>query len=308
MLKHILVPIDGSRLAEAALPAASLLAVRLKARVTLMHVVEKDAPEEVHGQPHLQHPADAENYLHEAAGRYFPDSVPVECHVHTSEVVDVAGSIVAHAEELEHDLVIMCSHGRGAARHLFLGSIAQSVIARGSLPVMITHPDAEGRPPAFACRHILVPLDDDPEHAESLPVSRRLAKACGATLHLAYVIPDLATISGETALASRMLPGTTRRALDLTTQDAERYFADLEAALRKEGFQASAHVLRGDPATVILEAAQLPEIDLVVLGTHGKTGMEAFWSGSVAHRICSQSKVPLLLVPVGKGGEREDEW
>ena len=49
-----------------------------------------------------------------------------------------------------------------------------------------------------------------------------------------------------------------------------------------------------------LDAVRRREIDLIVLGTHGKTGMDAFWAGSVAHRICSQSRVPLLLIPVGK--------
>ena len=301
MFKHILVPIDGSSLAEAALPAAAFLAEKLRARVTLMHVVERNAPDEVHGQPHLKHPQEAERYLRELAKRAFPKKTPIDCHVHTNEVDDVAGSIVEHSEELSHDLVIMCSHGRGAALHMFLGSIAQSVIARGSQPVLITHPDEQGGPPAFTCRHILVPMDDDPEHAQALPVAKDLARACGATLHLIAVIPELATISSGKAVASRLLPGTTSRLLDLATQDAEQYFQGIETSLRKEGFQASAHVLRGDPASVIVEAAMRAQIDMIVLGTHGKTGMDAFWAGSVAHRICSQSRIPLLLIPVGKG-------
>ncbi len=301
MFKHILVPIDGSPMAEAALPAAAFLAQKLGARVTLMHVVERNAPDAVHGQPHLQEARDAERYLLEVAGRSFSPLTRVDCHVHADGVDDVAGSIVAHADELAHDLVIMCSHGRGAALHLFLGSIAQSVIARGSRPVLITHPDAQGNPPAFFCRHILVPLDEDPDHAQSLPVSKELARACGATLHPTIVVPDLATLSGQEAIASRMLPGTTSRLLELSTQDAERYFRELERELRREGFEASAHVLRGDPASVIVAAAEQANIDLIVLGTHGKTGMDAFWAGSVAHRICSQSRVPLLLIPVGKG-------
>jgi nucleotide-binding universal stress UspA family protein len=300
MFKHILVPVDGSIMAEAALPAAIFLAERLKARITLMHVMERNPPDKVHGQSHLKQPQEAERYLKELAMRSFPKRIQVDCHVHTNEVDDVAGSIVAHADELAHDLVIMCSHGRGAALHLFLGSIAQSVIAHGSRPVLITHPDEQGRPPAFSCRHILVPMDDDPEHAEALPVSKDLARACSATLHLATVIPDLATLSGDNAVASKMLPGTTSRLLELTTLDAEKYFQTLEDGLRQEGFEASAHVLRGDPASVIMEAAVRAQIDLIVLGTHGKTGMDAFWSGSVAHRICSQSRIPLLLIPVGK--------
>ena len=301
MFKHILVPIDGSPLSEAALPAAAFLADKLRARVTLMHVVERNAPDAVHGQPHLQHPQEAERYLRETAKRAFSKKTQVDCHVHTNEVDDVAASIVAHAEELVHDLVIMCSHGRGAALHLFLGSIAQSVIARGTQPVLITHPDPQGNPPAFACRHILVPMDDNPEHAQALPVSKDLARACGATLHLAAVIPDLANLAAGKAVASRLLPGTTKRLLDLATQDAERYFKEIEAGLRQEGFEASAHVLRGDPASVIVEAAVAAQIDMIVLGTHGKTGMDAFWAGSVAHRIVSQSRIPLLLIPVGKG-------
>jgi nucleotide-binding universal stress UspA family protein len=300
MFKHILVPIDGSLLSEAALPAAAYLAEKLGARVTLMHVVEKNAPDVVHGQPHLKTAQEAERYLRLIAERFFLKGIPVDCHVHSDGVDDVAQSLVAHADELEHDLVIMCSHGHGAALHLFLGSIAQSVIARGTRPVLITHPDAEGKPPAFNCRHILVPMDDDPEHAQALPVSKDLARVCGATLHLTAVIPDLATLSGEKAVASRLLPGTTSRLLELTTQDAEKYFGALEKSLCQEGFEASAHVLRGDPASVIVEAAERAKIDLVILGTHGKTGMDAFWAGSVAHRICSQSKVPLLLIPVGK--------
>ena len=298
MFKHILVPIDGSLLAEAALPAASLLAEKLQARVTLMHVMERNAPDKVHGQPHLKNPQDAERYLKELAKRSFPEGIRVDCHVHANEVDDVAGSIVAHADELTHDLVIMCSHGRGAALHLFLGSIAQSVIALGAKPVLITHPDEQGRPPVFSCRHILVPMDDNPEHAKALPVSKDLARACNATLHIVSVIPELATLSGDQAAASKMLPGTTSQLLDLTAQDANKYFQEMVDGLRQEGFEASAHVLRGDPASVIVEAAVRAQIDLIVISTHGKTGMNAFWSGSVAHRICSQSRVPLLLIPI----------
>ena len=298
MFKHILIPIDGSLLAEAALPAAVFLAEKLQARITLMHVMERNAPDKVHGQPHLKHPQDAERYLKELAKRSFPERIRVDCHVHANEVDDVAGSIVAHADELKHDLVIMCSHGRGAALHLFLGSIAQRVIALGSKPVLITHPDDQGRPPAFSCRHILVPMDDNPEHAKALPVSKDLARACRATLHIVSVIPELATLSGDQAVASKMLPGTTSQLLELTAQDANKYFQGLEEGLRQEGFEASAHVLRGDPAGVIVEAAVRAQIDLIVVSTHGRTGMDAFWSGSVAHRICSQSRIPLLLLPI----------
>ncbi|QEM69855.1 universal stress protein [Geobacter sp. FeAm09] len=300
MFKHFLVPLDGSRLAEAALPAAAFLADKLDARVTLFHVVEKNAPSEVHGQPHLRNAEEAADYLHLLAQRAFPPGIVVDCHVHATEADDVAGSIVAHADELEHDLVIMCSHGRGQALHLFLGSIAQKAIALGSRPVLITHPDAKGGAPPFACNNILIPLDGEPDHALALPVSEEIARACGAALHLMTVVPRFASLSGAAKVSSRMLPATTSRMLEMAFQDTREIFREQVESLRRRGFAASAHVLRGDPAKTIAQAASQTGVDLVVLATHGKTGMEAFWAGSVAHRICTLSKISLLLIPLPK--------
>jgi nucleotide-binding universal stress UspA family protein len=165
--------LDGSKMAEAALPAAAFLAQTFASRVTLIHVVERNAPREVHGQSHLKDAAEAAAYLGELAKWTFAKGITVDFHVHESEVDNVAGSIVAHADELKHDLVVMCSHGRGKSLHLFLGSIAQRVIGLGSLPVLITHPDQQGGAPPFSCRNILVPLDGDPDHAQALPVATR---------------------------------------------------------------------------------------------------------------------------------------
>jgi nucleotide-binding universal stress UspA family protein len=300
MFKHILVPLDGSLMAESAVPAAAFLAEKLGARVTLMHVIEKNAPSEVHGQPHLNNVKDANDYLKELSERDFPAGVQVDSHVHEAEVNDVAKSIVAHADELKHDLVIMCSHGRGRAIHLFLGSIAQSVIAMDSRPVLITHPDKKGEPPPFSCRNILVPLDDNPDHAQALPYSKELATSCGAAIHLAMVIPRLTNLSGDMTVTGRLLPGTTSRMLELASQDAGDYLQTLLKSLIDQGFTASAHVLRGDPAKTIAKAADRANIDLILLATHGKSGMKAFWSGSVANKICSRSKVPLLLIPIAR--------
>lgn len=285
-------------MAEAALPAAAFLAEKFTARVTLMHVVEKNAPREVHGQLHLRNAQEAAAYLEDIAANRFPSGLVVNRHVHETEVENVAGSIVDHAGELQHDLVIMCSHGRGKALHLFLGSIAQKIVGMDSLPVLITHPDTKGEPPPFSCRHILVPLDGDPDHAQALPVSQEMARACQASLHLAMVIPQLTSLSGEMAATGKMLPGTTSRMLEYASQEAEEYLRSLLDTLRKQDFAASAHVLRGDPAKMIIDAAANTDVDLIVLATHGKTGMEAFWAGSVAHKICGNCRQPLLLIPV----------
>lgn len=300
MFKHILVPMDGSKLAEAALPAARHMALKLDAQVTLFHVVEKDAPSQVHGQKHLTDFEEAQNYLQEVAQKWFRDIRQVECHVHETETELVSESIIAHAAELGHDLVIMCSHGRGKAFHLLFGSIAQKVIAGGTLPVLITHPDEQGEPPPFACSQLLVPLDTDPEHEKGLPVVKSVARLCNADLHLTTVIPTYESLPPDEKVTARTLPATASRMLDMEARDASEHLGGLVQALVSEGIHAFAHVLRGDPAETIARAAAEAKIDLIVLATHGRTGMAAFWTGSVAHGICSRSKCPLLLVPISE--------
>lgn len=298
MFRHLLVPLDGSKMAEAALPAAAFLAKKLAARVTLIHVVERNAPSQVHGQPHLKNAQEAAVYLDNLAQRVFGKGPAVDCHVHESEVNNVAESIVAHIDELKYDLVVMCSHGRGRSLHMFLGSIAQRVTGMGSIPVLITHPDDQGGAPPFSCRNILVPLDGDPHHAKALPVAREIALACDAALHLTIVVPHFTSLSGRSKASGRMFPTTATKLLEMEYKDAEKFIKTETQTLQSQGFAASGHVLRGDPAELITHAANTSNVALIILATHGKTGMKAFWEGSVAHRICSFSRVPLLLTPI----------
>src|SRR5208337_3197111 len=251
MFKHILVPLDGSRMAEAALPAAAFLAAKFNAIVTLVHVVERNAPREIHGQSHLINAAEAEVYLGDTARRAFPAGIRIDRHVHTAEVDNIAESIVEHADELDHDMIVMCSHGRGKALHLFLGSIAQKVISMGSHPVLLTRPDKSKGVPEFSCKSLLLPLDGDEDHAQALPVSKELARVCGAMINLAVVIPGFGHLSGHSAVTSRFLPGTISKILEISVQNADEYLQDQLKELRSQGFEADAHVLRGDPANVI---------------------------------------------------------
>ena len=152
MFKHILVPLDGSHLAEAALPAAAYLAQKLQVPITLAHVIERDAPSKIHGEPHLANETEACAYLDRVAARAFPTELRVKCHVHTSAVSDVARSLVDHAGEFGADLIVMCTHGRGGLRDWLTGTLAQQVLSLGTTPVLLIHPTETGAAPALACR------------------------------------------------------------------------------------------------------------------------------------------------------------
>jgi nucleotide-binding universal stress UspA family protein len=309
MFKHLLVPLDGSRLAEASLPMAAYLAEALGAWVTLTHVIERDAPQEIHGERHLSDPDQARAYLDNVAVQAFPAGLRVERHVHTAAVENVARSIVEHVGELGPDLIVMCTHGQGGLRTRLFGSIAQQVIALGRTPVLLIQPTPARVPalprtgpsmPESGCRRLLVPLDGDPDHEQGLSVAVGLARACKADLYLVMVIPTLGTVSGEQAASARFLPGVTSALLDLTHDEAEGYLRAQVRTVQALGVSAIAEASRGDPAKVIVHTARKVHADLIVLGTHGKSGMEAFWSGSVAPEVTSRSHLPLLLVPVGE--------
>jgi nucleotide-binding universal stress UspA family protein len=298
MFKHLLVPLDGSRLAEAALPAAAALSETLGAWVTLVHVIEQGAPQEIHGERHLSDSAEASGYLTEIAARVFPPGLRVEPHVHTTEVKDVARSIVEHANEFGPDLIVMCTHGRGGLRTWLLGSMAQQVIALGRTPVLLIQPDDAAATRTAEFRRLLVPLDGNPDHEQGLAVAAALAEACAADLHLLMVVPTLGTLPGKHGAAARLLPGATSAWLDMSEEAARAYLHPRLNHLLASGLPSTAEVCRGDPAIAITRTARRLQSDLIVMGTHGKRGMDAFWSGSVAAQVASRSRVPMLLVPV----------
>ncbi len=122
--KRILVPLDGSRLAESILPIATALARCLHMKVSLLHIIEERAPQTVHGFPHLTSANEAEAYIESVAAGLGSD-LEVERHVHCTEEHSVALSIALHAGELEADMIALCTHGRGGLSRVVSGSRVQ---------------------------------------------------------------------------------------------------------------------------------------------------------------------------------------
>lgn len=304
MFTHFLVPLDGSRMAEAPLSAARALAATLGARVTLLHIIEQNASPAIHGDRHLTSREEAEAYLKEVAANWFPaHAADVAVHVHTEGAESVASGIVDHALELGCDLVVLATHGRGGLRHRLFGSIAQRVVAQGRLPVFLVPPET-GVAHAFACEKLLVPLDATAKHEAGVSTAVAFAQALGAEPYLLAVVPTVSTLSGEQGMAGTLLPGTTAALLDMEVTTAERYIGGQIARLAGVGVTATAEVGRGDPADVIVRTAKRIGADAIVLATHGKSGLDAFWSGSVAPRVSRRTGVPLLLVAIDPASMR----
>jgi len=299
MFKSFLVPLDGSKLAEVALPVADYLARCFGAKVTLLHTIERNAPSQVHGDAHLTNEAEANAYLHAIAQRSFAPGVIVDIHVHTSEVSDVARSITAHADEFGNDLIVMCAHGRGGVQGWMVGTIAQQVVAAGHQPVLLVPAESPAKP-NFSCTQILVSLDVDPEHAQALSPALELAQACHTTLHLVIVVPTPQTLTAAEISVGRLLPLTTSAILEMTEQNAADYLKSQVEHVQRQNVSATGAIYRGSPAAVVVQVAEQKHADIIVLATHGRTGLDAFFEESVAAKISNRSHIPLLLIRIQK--------
>ena len=296
MFKRILAPLDGSSLAEAVLPLARYLAERFQATLVLFHVVEKDAPEAVHGQHHLRQVAEASDYLEQVARQWSATGVSIVQDVHEVQEAGVAQTIRDHTEELHADLIVLCEHGQGGLRGALSGSIAEQVIRQGTAPVLFIRPAGVKDPVVNPIRRILLPLDGLKAHEVAAPVAVALATQCAAQLCVLTVVPTAETLPVKEAITARLRPLSTMAALNSSAHQAEKYVQKITRDLLAQGLLVSGVVLRGDAAAKLMETIAAESIDLVVMATHGHSAIDAHWEGSQTPGFLSRTPVPVVLV------------
>jgi len=264
----------------------------------LLHVMERGAPSTVHGDHHLSGVAEAEAYLAAVTARC-PAGLQIDGHVHPNEEGDVARSITDHAAGLAADLIVLSTHGGGGIRGILFGSVAQQVLRGGTRPVLLVRPRAAAPDVpdgSWSVRRVLVPLDGSLPSEDALPISVTVAGAYGAELHLLQIVPTLTTIPGERASAARLVPTAAAASLEIEEGEARARLELIASRIRGAGVHVWAVVGRGEPAQGLLDGALRIPADLIVMATHGRTGLAAVLSGSVASRIAARFPHPLLLV------------
>ncbi|MEO8288354.1 MAG: universal stress protein [Chloroflexota bacterium] len=303
MIERILVPLDGSQMAESVLPVVTALASCTGSTVIFLHIIEERPPRSVHGEPHLSNEAESEAYLVKL-GQSIPSTVRVEHHVHATEEHDVALSIASHAAELDISMVILCTHGRSGPRRVVWGSIAQQVIRRTTVPVLLARPDMHV---PTRITTLLVALDGTPAAEAAIPVAEELAKVCASNVVLARVVPTAGTLTGDEAAVARLVPTATDATLDAEATQAVIYLDEVAARVASHNIPVRHRVLRGDPVQMLTEAAAKADASVIVIATHGRAGLGALWIGSVGAGLMGSARCPLLLVriPDGQAGDKD---
>jgi nucleotide-binding universal stress UspA family protein len=307
MFQHLLLPLDGTAMAERVIPVARGLAQASGARITLLHVIERSAPKQRHGQAHLRDKASAEAYLRALVVREFPSLPGVDWHVHDEAVGNVAESLALHAREFQPDLVVMCAHGKQWWKDRLRGNLAQQLLHalkhlspnKTRVPVLLVQPDQRGHVD-YPFHHILVPMDGADEHEQGLQPAAQLALQLKIPMLLFTAIPPADALKGKDSATAALLPRATEEVLRLAEQEAARHLTVHVRELQEMGVSASGRVMRADPAAGLLATAREMHSDLIVLGTHALSATQAFWSASMTPKILHHARASFLLAP-GEG-------
>jgi nucleotide-binding universal stress UspA family protein len=298
MFRRLLVPLDGSRLAECVLPIVERSAKLFDCDVTLLHVIEKRAPTSIHGDTHLRDYAEAERYLADLVEQLEAAGLRVDSHVHEVPRGDVPRCIAEHARELNQDLIVLCSHGMGGMRRLVFGSNAEQVLTHGITPVMLIQPDERGVACPFGPERIVVLIEDSKGSSPALTIGEELANRARARLYLLAVVPTLASMSAEQAASGRLTPHTTRQLLEFTAEEKAFYLKEEVNRLMARDIMASGRVGRGGAAAVLVATAREIKADLVVIAARGVAGLSAFWADVITRKVAAAHPCTLLLVPL----------
>ena len=304
MINTIIVPLDGSPLAEQALSEARRIARTSDADIVLVRVarLRSGLHDPVAGQSVAI--AEAEEYLRSKARELtdagFGVRTDVFCH-------DSADGIAIAAMVHGAGLIVMSTHGRSGMRRALLGSVAERVVHQASVPVLLIR---DGQPAlhAGAYRTIVVPLDGSALAEGALRFVAQEPCARRAKIVLLDVVPDATLPIAGGVMGS--IPASVYEQNERETRHrcatASRYLYRMGLTYL-DGRPWDSYVATGTAAEQILEAAKDSAADLIVMATHSRAGVDRLMHGSVAAHVLRHAAVPVLLLHVDKDAVQDAE-
>ncbi len=296
MFRNVLLPVDGSSFSEHAIPYASAIARRARARihVVLVHTPLAHYAAEFAPTPLVEQ---WEKEFREKEARYV-DGLVESLRKRGLDAVaenlegEVARCLIQRSKS-EADLLVMATHGRGGLERAWLGSVADEVIHHVRLPVLLVEPRRDALPPDDpSFEHILVATDGSRAAAAATDEALKVARLFDARLTL------LRVVSVPAGLSSPYIPHAAlmdRETTKKRCEEAETFLAELAEELATETRVGTRVELAYHPAHGILDTLAELDCDLVVVGTHRKSRLARIVLGSVADKVLRASPMPVLI-------------
>ena len=307
MLANVLVPLDGSSLAETALPTAISLVRRKHGHVELV-VVHEEVPYEWEGYEdgpwHSMNESTQVRYLYDKAGQLSGARDMTVGHALLRG--DVADQICAHASEVGADMIVMGTHGRTGLTRALVGSVADAVVRRSTIPVLLLRASggaSSARTVPLPFRRILVPIDDSPQSRLIFDAVAAIAERGVTELILLRVVAPVPSVFDATFPYGYVSgpPDETATRYLVAAADHELTGAAVDLAERARCDVDPHVIVAKHAAPAIADFAKRYGADLIAMTTHGR-GASRLVIGSVAGRVLHDAGVPVLVVrPIGNG-------
>ncbi len=294
MFTKVLVPLDGSELSERALAPALEVAAKPGGEITLLRAL---VPQSVFARalegadPHVEEwvaeaqaveRKDAQKYLEHLQKANYRDDIQINVNL-TDD--DALGCILDSA--VEHDLIVMSTHGRSGLTKWVMGSVTEKVLASATCPVLVIRA-------AAPIRRILIPLDGSSFSESALAPGLELALRLNAAVTLLRVVDEVTGLEraqfsglGATDMANRLQNGL--------ISEAENYLASLMMPMGELQIEHKV-VVSNTAAFRIVDYAQRHTTDLIVMATHGRTGLAKWVYGSVADKVVRGAPCSMLVI------------
>ncbi|MCL4544308.1 MAG: universal stress protein [Chloroflexi bacterium] len=296
MFRKVLVPLDGSPESEAILPIIAQLSEDVERELTLLHVLERHPPSQVHGEPHLGTRQSAEAYLQAQVRKWGSSAGSVRTMVIEEGTQRVSDTIVAVVEQEQCNLVGLCNHGPSDLPKAIVGSLAQRLAQVLEVPVLTLRvrqlPTSCQR-----CGEILLPVDPQDRTDGWLELIAVLWQAWCLPVHLLAIVPTTADVAGAQAPVASLLPNATRGLLDLEADRAVEWLRSLTIEAQRQGIQTTSSLRRGGELDALRSEVESRNCPLVVLSTHAPPAWQVLLRGSLTASFLTRSSVPVLLLP-----------
>lgn len=291
-IKRILWPTDFSRCAKQALGHAAHLARQYQAELHVMHamVLMQDDPY------HLPNKEEIDQQLKDLAHSRLSDTIQAlqtdDLKIKQVQVRDIstAPAILGYVKENDIDLIVMGTHGRRGLGHLFLGSVTEEVVRLASCPVL-TIRELTTPTPVENIKQILVPVDFSEHSQRALTYAKSLAAFYRARLQMLHILEEYIPPTFYMATGSSAVTFS----IELKKKTHEAMIALLQDTTGPE-VDADFHVIEGYAAHDIVDFAQEKKSDLIVIATHGRTGLEHMLLGSVTEKVVRRAPCPVFTV------------
>lgn len=292
MIRRALIPLDGSKLAEQVIPHLLRFITPDQTELLLMTALSSALSPDVNNPnpPISRLTAPSKEYkAYEQLHKLTQKLNQIGFSVMDRFLSDVpAKSILALAEQTLVDLIAMSTHGRTGLRRVLMGSVADEVVCHARPPIFLT-PATLTVKPESAPRTILLPLDGTPLAEAAIPIAQQFAQNTGATLCLIRTIESNYSEYEQQANQAVTVEQT-------VIQQATSYLEQIQLRLQLANVASCYQIASGDPATAIIRAMHMEKADLVVMSTHGRSGMERIIHGSVTRKIIGKTICPLVLI------------